>query len=84
MAETANISKVAEIISSEIFPCFGWTERGPRNENWKCVDATHHKVTHPSDIVFYYLEPYENTRTYINCDLKSYSDSTINSTPNSQ
>ena len=33
--------------------------------------------THPTDIVFYYDEPYSNHRTYINCDLKSYAASTI-------
>jgi hypothetical protein len=27
-------------------------------------------VKHPTDIVFYYDEPYSNHRTYINCDLK--------------
>jgi hypothetical protein len=34
-------------------------------------------VSHPTDIVFYYDEPYSNNRTYINCDLKSYAASTI-------
>lgn len=34
-------------------------------------------VTHPTDIVFYYDEPYSNHRTYINFDLKSYAASTI-------
>lgn len=77
MGETGNVSKIAEILSEQIFSTFGWTERGPRNENWECVDSQHNKKTHPSDIVFYYLEPYENVRTFINCDLKSYSCSTI-------
>jgi hypothetical protein len=36
------------------------------------------KKTHPSDIVFSYLEPYVNSRTYLNCDLKSYSKKSIN------
>lgn len=39
--------------------------------------AVQAKVTHPTDIVFYYDEPYSNHRTYINCDLKSYAASTI-------
>lgn len=34
-------------------------------------------VTHPTDVVFYYDEPYSNHRTYINCDLKSYAASSI-------
>ena len=34
-------------------------------------------ATHPTDVVFYYDEPYSNHRTYINCDLKSYAANTI-------
>lgn len=34
-------------------------------------------VTHPTDIVFYYDEPYSNHRTYLNCDLKSYAAASI-------
>jgi hypothetical protein len=34
-------------------------------------------VKHPTDIVFYYDEPYSNHRTYINCDLKSYAARSI-------
>lgn len=34
-------------------------------------------VTHPTDVVFYYDEPYSNHRTYINCDLKSYAANSI-------
>jgi hypothetical protein len=37
------------------------------------------KKTHPSDVVFYYDEPYSTTRTYLNCDLKSYAAGTISS-----
>ena len=29
-------------------------------------------LTHPSDVVFYYDEPYSSYRTYVNTDLKSY------------
>jgi hypothetical protein len=35
------------------------------------------KKTHPSDVVFYYNEPYGTTRTYVNCDLKSYAAGSI-------
>jgi hypothetical protein len=35
------------------------------------------KKTHPSDVVFYYDEPYGTIRTYLNCDLKSYKAGTI-------
>lgn len=40
-------------------------------------EAAGHSVTHPTDMVFYYDEPYSNHRTYINCDLKSYAKATI-------
>ena len=37
-----------------------------------------HKVkTHPSDVVFFYDNPYSLSRTYVNCDLKSYASGTI-------
>ena len=35
------------------------------------------KKTHPSDVVFYYDEPYRTIRTYVNCDLKSYAAGSI-------
>lgn len=37
-------------------------------------------LTHPSDVVFYYAEPYRPIRTYVNTDLKSYKKSSITST----
>lgn len=37
-------------------------------------------ATHPSDVVFYYDEPYRPVRTYINTDLKSYKRGSITST----
>jgi hypothetical protein len=36
-------------------------------------------LTHPSDVVFYYDEPYSLSRTYINTDLKSYKKGSITS-----
>jgi len=41
------------------------------------ADSAAHAVTHPTDVVFYYDEPYSNHRTYINCDLKSYAAKSI-------
>jgi len=38
----------------------------------------HSSKTHPSDVVFYYDEPYSPERAYINCDLKSYGTGSIN------
>ena len=37
-------------------------------------------LSHPSDVVFYYDEPYRPIRTYINTDLKSYKKGSITST----
>jgi len=36
-------------------------------------------LTHPSDVVFYYDEPYSLYRTYVNTDLKSYKKGSITS-----
>ncbi|MDR2409167.1 MAG: hypothetical protein LBE13_13780 [Bacteroidales bacterium] len=76
--ESENISKMAEILTNEMFNEFFWEKSGPININWKCINENHEKKTHPSDIVFSYLEPYVNSRTYLNCDLKSYSKKSIN------
>ena len=78
MAETANIAKMAEKLSKELFAEFLWQKMGPTNINWPCEDQGVHKsATHPSDVVFYYDEPYTQARTYINCDLKSYAKGSI-------
>lgn len=77
MSETSNIAKMAEKISSEIFEILGWTRVGPINQNWPCVKEEHQKSTHPSDIVFFYDDPYKNKRIFWNTDLKSYSSQSI-------
>jgi hypothetical protein len=76
--ESENISKMAEMLAREMFNEFFWVQSGPLNINWECINENHQKKTHPSDIVFSYLEPYLNSRTYLNCDLKSYSKKSIN------
>jgi hypothetical protein len=81
MAETANIAKMAEKLSQDLFNVLGWQKTAPMNTNFACLDKQKHGVeTHPTDAVWYYDEPYTNTRTYILTDLKSYSKSSI--TPN--
>lgn len=76
--ETINKAKMAEKLSREIFAEFLWQRMGPTNLNWPCEDEATHKVkTHPSDVVFYYEEPYRQARTYVNCDLKSYGKGSI-------
>ena len=116
MAETSNISQIAEILANDLFSRFLWYETGGWNQNWACVREDHvlpskkkrkaesqrnlanlpyeedddapetsdeaeagsHKITsHPSDVVFYYDEPYSVQRTYINTDLKSYKKGSI-------
>jgi hypothetical protein len=78
MAETANIARMAEILSSSLFGDFLWQRTGPTNQNWPCEDQEKHNAkTHPSDVVFYYDNPYTLARTYVNCDLKSYASGSI-------
>jgi hypothetical protein len=78
MSETINISKMAEYLSDDIFSEFFWTKIGPTNENWPCEEPEHHKViTHPADVVFFYDEPYDLSRTYVHCDLKSYAKGSV-------
>lgn len=78
MAETEKIAQMAEKLSRELFSEFFWGRIGTANHNWSCENPEIHGVkTHPSDVVFYYDEPYSQSRTYINCDLKSYAKGTI-------
>ncbi|NTG00798.1 hypothetical protein G6L33_11170 [Agrobacterium rhizogenes] len=78
MAETANIARMAEKLSDEIFEEFMWRKAGPTNQNWPCEHKEAHGVSqHPTDVVFFYDEPYSEARSYIQCDLKSYAKSSI-------
>lgn len=79
MAETDNIARLAELVSNDLFARFFWRTTGSWNQNWPCESEPHRpRKTHPSDVVFYYDEPYSLRRTYVNCDLKSYSSGRIN------
>lgn len=78
MAETVNIAAMATKISDEIFSIFKWDKRGPENHNWDCMKKNEHgKETHPTDVVFFYDEPYRDVRTYVQTDLKSYQTGSI-------
>tara|TARA_R110000850_G_scaffold2760_8_gene12944 strand:- start:3350 stop:4417 length:1068 start_codon:yes stop_codon:yes gene_type:complete len=85
MAETVNISKMAGIISVEIFKIFKWERVDLEDLNFQCEYPTQHggtdktEYTHPVDVVFYYTDPYTNKRVFFNTDLKSYKSSSINS-----
>lgn len=91
MGETSNISRMANIVSSEIFNFFRWEMVGPPDMNFECVHLEEHfpkqedgkeaskKRTHPTDVVFYYQDPYTGSDVYVNTDLKSYAASSITS-----
>ncbi|WP_156386724.1 hypothetical protein [Aureimonas sp. Leaf454] len=78
MAETVNIAAMAEKLSNELFKEFLWKKVGPTNQNWACERTDVHDVdSHPTDVVFYYDEPYSMMRTFLQCDLKSYAKGSI-------
>nr|DAQ83326.1 MAG TPA: hypothetical protein [Caudoviricetes sp.] len=84
MAETKNIDAVAGIISSRIFRELKWQSNKHTDLNWACCVDAHLKhnqkeKTHPTDVVFFYKDPYSDIYQYIQTDLKSYSKSTIES-----
>jgi hypothetical protein len=83
MAETANISLIANTIAHDIFKEFHWQVCGQHDTNFECVmdhhvtEAGKKKLTHPEDVIFHYVDPYLDTRIYLHTDLKSYSKSSI-------
>lgn len=78
MAETIHIGAMAERLSKELFGQFFWERSGQANVNWACNTPEIHKVkTHSADVVYYYDEPYQQTRTYVHCDLKSYAKASL-------
>ncbi len=77
MAETSNIARMASKVTDEVFGVLGWTRVGPQDQNWDCANPQHGKVTHPSDVVFMYDEPYRAERVIWNVDLKSYASESV-------
>lgn len=77
MAETEAIARMAQKVSDEVFGVFGWSKVGPVNQNWRCCTESHEVKTHPSDVVFYYDDPYQAERVFWNVDLKSYAASSV-------
>lgn len=77
MGESGNIEKLAKLVSKDIFKWFKWSTCAPKDENWECVSDYHCKRTHPSDVVFYYDDPYTGYTKYLNTDLKSYQAGSI-------
>ncbi|EMI5489363.1 hypothetical protein REJ26_000421 [Providencia stuartii] len=75
--ETSAIQRVANKVSDEIFDVFKWKRSLREDMNWTCCLEGHAKKTHPSDVVFHYIDPYEEEAVYLNTDLKSYAKGTI-------
>lgn len=75
--EMAAIQRTASKVSNDIFSVFKWKRAAREDMNYDCCSDAHQKVTHPSDVVFYYVDPYEEELVYLNTDLKSYGESTI-------
>ncbi len=75
--ETAAIQRVANLITQKIFTVFKWKRALREDMNWPCETKAHEKETHPSDVVFYYTNPYEEEVVYLNTDLKSYGKNSI-------
>lgn len=75
--ETSSIQHVANKITQDIFKVFKWQRAVSHDMNWDCNLEAHDKKTHPSDVVFYYINPYEEEVVYLNTDLKSYAQGGI-------
>ncbi|EMJ2903648.1 hypothetical protein [Yersinia enterocolitica] len=87
MAENGPIEDLAKIISSKLFERFKWSQYGPCDQDFPCINEDNHKPegkqqdhTHPVDVVFHYKDPYLNKTIYLNTDLKSYSKGSLNRT----
>ncbi|WP_202740594.1 hypothetical protein [Acinetobacter sp. 'aerobic (ED)'] len=85
MSETIRIAELATKISDELFSFFRWSTCSENDLDFKCNTPTLHfhntteesSKTHPTDVVFYYHDPYLNKKIYFNTDLKSYAENTI-------
>ncbi|MCE0812930.1 hypothetical protein [Buttiauxella sp. S04-F03] len=75
--ETSAIQHVANKITQDIFKVFKWQRAVSQDMNWDCDLQAHDKKTHPSDVVFFYIDPYEEELVYLNTDLKSYAEGSI-------
>lgn len=79
--EKAAITAMADLVSKEIFEFFKWESVGPKDMNFACHKGDKHSNntgTHPTDVVFRYIDPYSGNNIYLHTDLKSYSKKSIN------
>jgi len=78
LSETSNIAEIGRKVANEIFSVFGWKTTGPKDHNFECARPDdHEKDTHPSDVVFWYEDPYANQKIFLNTDLKSWKKETF-------
>ena len=78
MSETSNIAETARKVAKDIFGVFGWHTIGPKDHDFSCARPDEHeKKTHPSDVVFWYEDPYANQKIFLNTDLKSWKKETF-------
>jgi hypothetical protein len=85
MAENGPREEIAKIVSQRLLQFFKWNQYGPYDQDFSCRKADKHKPaskdqshTHPVDVVFGYRDPYLNKIIYLNTDLKSYGEGSIN------
>lgn len=87
MAETNNISEIANQLSKDIFKHFLWQKKFKHDDNFNCGNPDHTsegknpkpKESHPGDVVFCYDDPYIGKAVYLHTDLKSYAKKSITS-----
>lgn len=85
MAETIRIAELANLITTDIADFLKWKVHPQNDQNHDCLmpekhfkDADEDSLkTHPTDVVIYYTDPYENKTIYLNTDLKSYGEKSI-------
>jgi hypothetical protein len=81
MGETINIKTLADKVADELFSVFRWEKCAATDYRWTCVEQRKHakikSKQHPSDVVFRYDDPYRGSIVHVNCDLKSYSSTSV-------
>ncbi|OBS98817.1 hypothetical protein A9259_08050 [Vibrio cyclitrophicus] len=85
MAENGPREDIAKIVSEKLLSFFKWDQFGPYDQDFDCRREDKHKKegknqqhTHPVDVVWGYKDPYLNKTIYLNTDLKSYGEGSIN------
>lgn len=85
MSETIRIADLATLITDEIGNFLKWKIHEENDLDFNCTLKNEHfegskptdVKTHPTDLVIYYTDPYENKKIYLNTDLKSYATKSI-------